>query len=594
MNEPRGTQELLTERVLIWFALVVSLMLFSATAGQPFHLDNMDFPAVAKATSETGLPLYYRGEENPQHLGLYHPPLYIYLLAGWIRLFGFGEVQIRLFGYVCLLVQFWLAFRIMGLLFGREIVRPWVPVILLAFLPHAYTLQAASIVDIDTTIYGPILLAVLCFTLSLSWRDGVWHGEEVTPRDCFVIAVLLSIALWAKLTTSLLTFLVLPLLLLPKLRWWKALLCSLAAGIGGILLFAGSYWLYGAATKLNVGYTYAFTLDSFLHRGVIHGSGFAARMVGYASRFQEMFPLLLFWTGALPVLAAGLGCASALWVALRKRDAGLWHASVVLGTALIVTLSYCAQTMTFGRAPFKYVFVYWCILAVSPIPIAKLWKLDPPSLSGKSLWLLAMVYVVGFGIGLHYLKDEMIYQGVLLRSLFGIWNVPAIGLVVFGVLLPLHRPSAGRVLAASVVLAGGMACGVARHQAGADYSTTYDYGQQGMREAASVIRVLTQPQDMIVSMKDIGFLAERRYLENYQALYGGGRSAERLSKDIRSGAAALAVFTEERGQDQLVMNPAVKQEVESQTCLVYIAGNYRIYRPYAAKASIPVSCLPQR
>ena len=180
MNGPRGTQELLTERVLICFAFVVSLMLFSATAGHPFHLDNMDFPAVAKATSETGLPLYYRGEENPHLLGLYHPPLYIYLLAGWIRLFGFGEVQIRLFGFVCLLVQFWLAFRIMALLFGRQIVRPWVPFILLAFLPHAYTLQAASIVDIDTTIYGPILLAVLYFTLSLSWRDGVWHGEEVT------------------------------------------------------------------------------------------------------------------------------------------------------------------------------------------------------------------------------------------------------------------------------------------------------------------------------------------------------------------------------------------------------------------------------
>ena len=594
MNEARGPRGLLIERGLIWFALVVSLMLFSATAGQPFHLDNMDFPAVAKATAETGLPVYYRGEEKPEHLGLYHPPLYIYLLAGWIRLFGFGEVQIRLFGYVCLLVQFWLAFRIMALLFGREIVRPWVPVILLAFLPHAYTLQAASIVDIDTTIYGPILLAVLYFTLSLSWRDGVWHGEEVTPRDYFVIAVLLSIALWAKLTTSLLTFCILPLLLVPKLRWQKALLCSLTAGLGGILIFSGSYWLYGAVTKLDVGHTYAFTLDSFLHRGVIHGSGFAARMAGYASHFRDMFPRLLRWTGALPVLAAGLGCASALFVALRKRDAGLWHASVVVGTAFFVTLFYCAQTMTFGRAPFKYVFVYWCILAVAPILIAKVWKLEPPSLSGKSLWLLAAVYVIGFGIGLHYVKDEMLSQDLLKRSLFAIWNVPAIGLVVCGVLLPLHRPIAGRVLAASVVLAGGMACGVARHQAEADYSTTYDYGQQGMREAASVIRILTQPQDMIVSMKDIGFLAERRYLENYKALYEGGQSAERLSRDIRSGAAALAVFTEERGQDQLVVNPALKQEVESQTCLVYIAGNYRIYRPYAAKTSVPLSCLPQR
>jgi hypothetical protein len=591
LEAPENSMNLTIERGLIGFALLVSFILFAATAGQPFHLDNMDYPAAAKAVTETGLPVYYRGEENTRLLGLFHPPLYIYLLAGWSGMFGFGPVQIRIVGYLCLLIQFWLALRIMALLFSREGVRPWTPLVLLAFLPNAYALQTSSIVDIDTTIYGPILLAVLYFSLSLSWRDGVWHGEEITRRDYFVIAALLAVALWAKLTTSILTIFVVPLLLFPKLRWQKALLCSLAIGIGGILMFAGSYWLYGALTKLNIGYTYEFTLDSFLHRGATHGEGFAARMADYATHFVDMLPLLLRWTGALPLLAAALGCASALYHSLWKRDARLWHAAVVTGTALFVTLFYCAQTMTFGQAPFKYVFVYWCILAVSPIVIARTWDLGSPRLNGKSFWIFAVVYVAGFVVGFYYLNDELLLPGVRRPYLFRIWNIPAMGLVLCGIVQPFQRAVAGRVLAVSILLAGGMACGVARYQAGVDYSTTYDYGQRGMREAATVIRALTQPDDRIASMKDIGFLSGRRYVENYRALYEGGEYAERFMRDIRSGAVTLAVFTEERGQDILEVNPTLKREVESQACLVYSTGNYRIYRPYAAKTSVPLPCL---
>src|SRR5688500_11436230 len=70
--------------MLLLIVVVFAACLFGATANQPFHLDNMDFPAAAIATSTTGLPIYYRGEDNPRHLGLYHPPLFIYLLAAWI------------------------------------------------------------------------------------------------------------------------------------------------------------------------------------------------------------------------------------------------------------------------------------------------------------------------------------------------------------------------------------------------------------------------------------------------------------------------------------------------------------------------------
>src|SRR6187200_2386117 len=82
----------------ILLVVVFGILLFSATADEPFQLDNMDFPAVARATSVSGVPVYYRGEENPRLTGLYHPPLYIYALATWIKMFGFGEVPVRMFG----------------------------------------------------------------------------------------------------------------------------------------------------------------------------------------------------------------------------------------------------------------------------------------------------------------------------------------------------------------------------------------------------------------------------------------------------------------------------------------------------------------
>ena len=87
----------------ILLVVIFGILLFSATADEPFQLDNIDLPAVARATSVSGVPIYYRGEENPQLTGLYHPPLYIYALAAWIALLGFGEVPVRMFGIACAL-----------------------------------------------------------------------------------------------------------------------------------------------------------------------------------------------------------------------------------------------------------------------------------------------------------------------------------------------------------------------------------------------------------------------------------------------------------------------------------------------------------
>jgi hypothetical protein len=73
--------------------IFVFIALIFAQAQKKFTLDELDFPVVAKATSETGRPVYFRGEATPQHLGLYHPPLYIYALAAQIKVLVFRKTR---------------------------------------------------------------------------------------------------------------------------------------------------------------------------------------------------------------------------------------------------------------------------------------------------------------------------------------------------------------------------------------------------------------------------------------------------------------------------------------------------------------------
>src|SRR3954470_4014375 len=248
-------------------SFLLFLVLAAHQAAKPLHLDNMDFPAVAEATTHSGKPIYYRGEGNPHHSGLYHPPLYIYTLAAWFRLFGSGPAQARMFGALCALLQGWLALRILSLLFGSERVRQWSWLFWLLFLLNPYTLQGSAIADIDSTIYGPLLGFVLWSALRIGWQDGRWRDDVPQKRELGLVALALTAALWAKLTTVLLLFPFLFLLFLPRLGWKRAVLATLGVSAAGIAGFALTYSLYGALTGLDVGYTFQFLKASMLGPG---------------------------------------------------------------------------------------------------------------------------------------------------------------------------------------------------------------------------------------------------------------------------------------------------------------------------------------
>ena len=71
-------------------------------------------------------------------------------------------------------------------------------------------------------------------------------------------------------------------------------------------------------------------------------------------------------------------------------------------------------------------------------------------------------------------------------------------------------------------------------------------------------------------------MSGRRYYESYSYLYGGPewaqKGAEILSKKIK-----LAIFTEQIGEDQLIVNAPLRDWVGAHCELVRSIGNYRVY-----------------
>ncbi len=98
----------------------VFVIIVAVQAGKYFMLDEIDFPVVAHATSQTLKPIYYRGEASPVHVGTYHPTLYINSLATFIKAFGYSEISVRLFGLLCTLACAYLLILILRQLIKKK------------------------------------------------------------------------------------------------------------------------------------------------------------------------------------------------------------------------------------------------------------------------------------------------------------------------------------------------------------------------------------------------------------------------------------------------------------------------------------------
>ena len=494
--------------------LFLFFLLFACSAGKPFYLDNVDFISAAERVAYTGLPTNYRGENNPPDTGLWYPPLYLYLLAAWIRLFSPAEAPVHMFGMVCAVAQGLAALGIVRTLFGPARTSWWAPLFWAAFLLHPYTIQTASIADIDSTILGPLLCATVLAILRISWRDGEWRTDEAGWWEYAWILLAMLLCLWSKLTTFLLIYPFTFLLLIARLGTKRAALATAALTGGSIAAFLATYYLFGALTGMDVNYTFRFAFWVFSVRGSSGAPGVLATLRDHWRNLQFMAPFMASWTGLLPWAAV---CA-ALWTAGRKalgKDGRRFqHYALVLTLAMVTTVYYCAKLTTFGFAPFKYVYVYWGLILTAPLFLATDWGLRRQGWLAQARWPNRNFLMAACGLCLLYgaaaAWSVIKYRDSAMISRFTLpdrWAVPIVpaALLLAGLAFTRYRKLRLGLLATALTLYCGIEFGVAAWQSKVPYSTTYDYGETGFLETVAFLRGNTGPDDVISSMKDIGY-----------------------------------------------------------------------------------------
>jgi hypothetical protein len=567
------------------------LLLTGVQADKSLHLDATEYVAMAEARLATDDFTYYRGEEwgvaVPHPL---HPPLYLYLLTAWFALLGPSAAAARMLGASATLVA-----GAVTLLLAREIAgAAWARRAAIAFWPlfllHPYTLQAAAIPDIDTTIYGPVLGALLLAVVRLGRRDGVPRTQAPRPLEWAAVPLLVALALWTKLTTVLLFLVALPFfapVVWPLAR--RLRLAAAALGLGGGL-FLVTYRLWGEASGHDVFFGVSGLAAVFRER-VFDSYALGARRMGdYLEHLRAMVPFTLAWSGLAPFVATGA------LVAGRAVPAGPDARSLLrrwLLLALAVHFGYCAQTLTFGAAPFKYVASVWpvFVLALAAVLAAAVERCDHAVVRRRLHVLAAAATVLGLAallLGRFVARDRLVWRLVTtgridLPSLAWTSLLAAIALLPF-----LARPRSRRAAlaaAAAIVFASGLGAGTALHQVAAPYATTYNYGQTGLRETASFLTARTGRDELVACMKDLGWFAGRRYLDNLRATSGDEAAELALLAELGSGRVAYAVFTLRFGQDTLLRAPRLREWLRGNARRVARFGDYVVFRPLAAPAT---------
>jgi hypothetical protein len=552
-------------------AMAIFIALWVAQSGKPLQLDDVDHYGIARAIRETGKPLYYRGEDAARMSGALHPPLNDYLLAGWMVLWGESQPSAKAFSLAGCLAQGVAALALARLLLPPPLWRRTRPWFWATFLISPYSLQAASMVDIDVASYGPWLTLYLWSIVRLDWRSGQARPDRPRLLEWVLPAAVLTCCLWTKLTTVLLTFPFTFLLLVPRRGWGRAAATAAAIIAGGAGVFLATLWL--AASSWGLSPTSTLT---FAYRMATSGGHRATPI----DTLVYMGPQLAAWTGLLPGFAAFAGLVCLGRGVRAERRSVEAAAAVVLGLAVASVLYYLATRLSFANAPYKYAFAYSAVLSL-PLAVFAAGRTKV-----RFVWI-GLAAAAGFGVAWFLLRDSVPFTGWNTRSLL-LLGLPA-GLGAAACLraaLGGKQPgwtNATLLLALSYHLAS--QAGVALVQATAPYSTTYDYGQRGLAEAARYVDEHTDDDDLISSMKDLGVLADRRYFESYAALYGGEDETDRLIKAWESGRVTLIVFTAGIGQDQLVAKPRLSAWLEHRAELVATRGNYRIYRPRTDETS---------
>jgi len=468
-----------TAAVVIMLILILAAALTIRSFQDPITNDGALYPVMAQVIDGQIEHPHF----TPHSAGIIpHPPLYQMSLALIAMTAGNDFIYFRLFGVLCALLNcFLIAMNIRLIMTGASGRYTASSLAIGAYLLNPFGRLGMLVTDIDYAVVAPTLL-LACYL-------GIRYSRQPTTSNLLYVMLGQALALWAKLTSSLVFPFVLAVRLMGKQRknWRRAIAVAALVGTGGLLIFIATWWLFCV-----IGDYPAFNLLRIVHV-------FKDKTLS-DNKFLQVGRNVLgstFWFGPSFLL---LG----LTVGLRiLKDAPDDPVSRDLTIFVVYGWILFAVYLVVGGIAFtmpKYQYPVTVLLSVPLGVLLTKFIKDKSLLKGPA----ALFFV--FSAVLQYFAGDPLYHlfGELRRDAYATGRqIPSHDIRVlawdaFLAIVPLlicgawatRSPALrfSRWLVALTIVMFGYDLGLGLRQAGADYVTTYNYGTRGAKDVLATIR----------------------------------------------------------------------------------------------------------
>jgi 4-amino-4-deoxy-L-arabinose transferase-like glycosyltransferase len=458
--------------------------------------DEVNFSFAAEAVARIGIPFANAGYMSDRYdfsqreqWALWHPPLYLYLLGLWYKLFGVSELVGRSVGVICTVTSACLVAYI-----GRRIATPSSASLtgLLAFalfLLNPLTVQSALILDID----GTILLLFVTLLTALYIR----HVQKPERWDMSILTLLFAVALWSKMTTPLgLLFAIIAFRGLER-RPLLGIREAALVGVVGAALFLATYTVVAMSLRMPWDLPFATLWQEFTDAS----QSTRESRESFEKFIEAVSPAAWWISPALLVLSlAALTRRARDLIELRQPHV----IDVILVLAVGIFVIYLIKLA--GLFP-KY-----HVTAMPFIGLSAAWlvgrTVGPIRRTDSMAWGLALVLATAyywrtpvewFAVGFDSLDSLLVIRPLMLMA------------VTLGLAVIIAGGPVGRHLSmVTVMLVLGWSLGIGWRESRANFSTNYWYGSFGQREAAAFLDTQVAPDEFWGGAKEVAYYAHNQ------------------------------------------------------------------------------------
>lgn len=506
-------------RVVVWvvhFAAVAVLLTTCAVyLNAPFRVDETELAWQARdGVRVHGAPVVAHAESNREltppaarfkaQYGLWHPPLYLYILA-IAGMMGPAEGWLRGVGVLCLLASLLLIWRMAREALGPDTPRAVVALPISLALLSPLVVQGSLFVDIDNTLLATLMLLFI-------W-EFTRPGDPLRPRRTLWLIALLTVMMWTKLTTLPMVWLSCAIAAACGEQPVRKLVAIVGIGVGAVAVFSVTFGAYCAAFDLPIRF---MSEMGFGGRRDLFASVKTLSAIARSARWTIM------WVS--PALVALIAVVT--WERVRQFDRR--QALSALDVCLVLAVGMFVAYVPIGAMLGKYMMPAALMgAAFAGVRIARGWRTwrVPPMMV-----VVACAALLGIAVGrtpLPMLRalpgGAPLVAGLDIRAISAVSVLVLVGLTAFawsrgagarhgrdrlsvvGLSVALSLATITSVQTARLVLApndnGPLRAGYER-----------DY-----RGLVATLQREVPPRQAILSLKDEGFSANRRYhmLEYY-------------------------------------------------------------------------------